>query len=202
MTISSSATTEAVTASRVTLALVNAPAMSAPNAGPPVTWACSSAGRPVEAALRSLATTSLRVSPDRSALTGTTPMAALPSADTCAGAAGMGPPGGAAACMRSRAAWAAATPAGPSAAPSVRLTTTIRGTRSPPGNWRAMASTLAESEPVGTDSGACPAAALAPTTAMKPMPSRTAPSANCHERRPVTAAATRSHTTKQSLSVC
>ena len=85
MAISSSATTDAVTANRVTLASANALAMSAPKAGPPVTWARKSAGSPASAALRNVAISSLRSRPDRSALTGTTPLAALPSVETTVG---------------------------------------------------------------------------------------------------------------------
>ena len=134
MAISSNATTDAVTASKVTLALVNALAMSAPNAGPPVTWARRAVGKPVSAALRSPATASFRVNPDRSVLMGTTPMAALRSVDTSAGAALVASRCPVARRIRSRAAWAAATSAGPSTAPSARSITTISGTRSPPGN--------------------------------------------------------------------
>ena len=82
MAINNSVTTDAVTANRVMLASVNALAMSAPNAGPPVTCTAKSAGKPVPAAVRSAATASFSARPDKSALIGTTPIAALPSADT------------------------------------------------------------------------------------------------------------------------
>ncbi len=64
--ISSSATTAPVTASRVTLAPENELAMSAPNAGPPVTLATTPSGRPARAASRSALTVSESSNPVRS----------------------------------------------------------------------------------------------------------------------------------------
>lgn len=200
MAISSSATTEAVTASRVTLACVNALAMSAPNAGPPVTCTCKSAASPVAAAVRSALTASLRARPDKVVLSGTMPRAALPSCEGVSGCAGAAP-GCAAAWARSRAARAAPRSAGPSTAPSARLTTTISGVRSPPGNCPASAVIRADGECCGSDCGAWPAAAFGPTRAITPTPASTATAASSQERGPVTAAATRSHTTKSSLNI-
>lgn len=157
-----SATTEAVIASRVTLACVNALAMSEPNAGPPVTCTCKSAASPVAAAVRSALTASLRARPDKVVLSGTPPRAALPSCEGVSGCAGAAP-GCAAAWARLRAARAALRSAGLSTAPSARLTTTISGVRSPPGDCPASAATRADGECCGSDCGAWPAAAFGPT---------------------------------------
>ena len=183
------------------LAWVNASAISAPKAGPPVICAVRPTGKPATAAVRSAATPSRSTIPDRSARMGTTAMAAWASADTTAGCGLAAPNGATTACIRSRAALAAFTSAEFSAVPSTRLTTKITGTRSPPGNWRDRASALAESEAVGTDKGAWPAAAFGPINNMKTIPSSAAPNPSCQERRPVTAAANPSHITMTSISV-
>ncbi len=85
VTISSRATTAAVTASSVMLAPENEFAMSAPNAGPPVTSVRRSSGKPSAALCRSALTASPSANPVRSAFIGTTATAAAPSADTWAG---------------------------------------------------------------------------------------------------------------------
>ena len=77
MAISSTATTDAVTISRVTFAPLNEFAMSAPNAGPPVTWAVNVSGNRSAAELRSDSTASLSAKPDRLASRGSIAMAAL-----------------------------------------------------------------------------------------------------------------------------
>ena len=133
--MSSSATTVAVTASSVTLAPAKEFAMSAPNAGPPVTSACSPSGRRSAVWVRRSTTASLSANPDRSADNEETDTAASPSSDTWA----PGP--------------AAATSAGLNGAPSVLVNTMIAGAVSPPGNSARSASTRADSDSAGTATG-------------------------------------------------
>jgi len=138
--------------------------------------------------------------PDSPARMGTTAMAALPSADSRAGCGFGAPKGATTACIRSPAAAAAFRSAEFSAAPSTRLTTTISGTRSPPGNWRDRASALAESERRAPRAAASPAAAFPPIKTMKPIPNKTMTNASCHERRPLRQWPA-FHTTMASISV-
>ena len=161
--MSSSATTAAVTARSVTLAPENESAMSAPNAGPPVTSARSASGRPSSAAARTFSTSSVRAKPDRSASSGTVASAACPSSDTWVGG-----PGGAVAPaadnMRWRACSASCTSFRSSGAPSVRVTTRITGASSPPGNASRAALARADSALSGTGTGDCSAELLPPSS--------------------------------------
>ena len=181
MTISSSATTAAVTARSVKLAPVNEFAISAPNAGPPVTSARSVPGKPSDAATRSDLTASLSANPDRSPRSGTVATAARPSSDTTTG--GAPPSTVAAASMRCRAASAAATSSGVSAAPSVRVTTTIAGTTSPPGNCVLVASARADSEAAGTATGDCSPESPLPIRPNAAPEASTTSTASIHDRR-------------------
>lgn len=128
----------------------NALAISAPNAGPPVTCEVSPGGSPWAAAARKLFTASVSAKPDSPVLTGTVAMAALPSAEVISGVVAPGSAFGAA-CMRSQACSQATRSAEVSADPSARVTTRSIGARSPSGNCRSASAALAESD----DGGSC-----------------------------------------------
>ena len=177
MTISSTATTNAVTANSVMLAPANEFAMSAPNAGPPVTWARSPAGSPSAVASRSSLTASLRANPDSSPLNGTTATAASRSAETWTGR------------VCSSAPRSAGEEGG---APSTRVNTRIAGTVSPPGNCVRRASARADSALAGTDTGDCSPESSPPISAMRATNTAMTTSASTQERRVVTASANRS----------
>ena len=86
--ISSRATTAPVTASRLMLAPAKEFAISAPNAGPPVTLATSESGSPSRAASRRSVTMSESANPLRFGFNPIGAMAASPSAAGISGAAG------------------------------------------------------------------------------------------------------------------
>ncbi len=84
VTMSNTATTDAVTASSTMLALDIALPMSAPNAGPPVSSIARPAGAPAVADRRSASMVSLSADPDVTA-TGIGVTAARPSGETMSG---------------------------------------------------------------------------------------------------------------------
>ncbi len=91
VTISSTATTDAVTANRVMLALLIALVISAMNAGPPVTWTTRSAGVPAVAEWRSAVIALSSANPDRPAAMGIGATAARPSCEITKGGSGAPP---------------------------------------------------------------------------------------------------------------
>ncbi len=191
MTISSSATTAPVTASRVMLAPENALAMSAPKAGPPVTLTTRSLGSPSLAASRSALTMSLSANPDSVESIGTGASAALPSVEGTTGIGG--PPGPATETMRPRAASAAARSPEDRTPPSERVTTRITGAWSPPGKSLSSAAALADSALGGSDTGDLSAEPLSPSAPISPPPISTTSSASTQEKRPVSSPPMRSH---------
>ncbi len=189
MTTSSTATTDAVTTSSVTLALDIALPISAAKAGPPVTSTAMSAGKPAAAEVRSVATASLSADPDVAAR-GIGATAARPSDETISGA----PATPMLDSARCRADSAAARSPVASADPSRRDNTRIAGTRSPPGKDFNSSAALADSADSGSRRGGLSAPELDPARAMNAPAAATINSATAQERRCVTAAAMRSHT--------
>ena len=168
MTISSTATTAAVTASSVMLAPENESAMSAPNAGPPVTSARRSPGNPSAASARTFLISSVSAKPDRSLLSGTTASAAAPSSETCT-------PG--------HLARAASRSTASNGAPSPRVSTTIAGAWSPPGNSARSASTRADSAVSGTGTGDCALESSLPISPIRAPETSTTSTASTHDKR-------------------
>ena len=190
--INSSATTAPVTASRLLLAPANELAISAPNAGPPVTFATSPAGRPSRAASRKPVTVSERAKPLRSGFSATGATAALPSV-----APMIGGPGAAITpvtpAIRSRACWAASSSSGDRSAPSARLITSSTGAASPPGNALITSAARTDSASGGRTTGDCSAEPLCGIRPSRAPPSAATTSANTHDRRLETISPMRSH---------
>jgi hypothetical protein len=88
--------------------------------------------------------------------------------------------------MRSRACATKTKSAGLSGDPSVRVTTRIADTMSPPGNWLDAAATLAESDELGTDTGDWLAELFAPVKTINAADAAMITRARSHERRPAT----------------
>ncbi len=167
VTISSNATTDAVTASSVMLAPENEFAMSAPNAGPPVTSTSSSPGSPSRADWRSALTASFSANPESPASNATVATAARPSSDTTTGCCLIAP-----------------MSAGVSGAPSWRVTTRMAGTRSPPGSCVRSASARADSALAGTGTGDCWLESSLPINAINAPETTSTASATTKDSRP------------------
>jgi hypothetical protein len=191
VTISSTATTAAVTARSVMLASLIALVMSAMKAGPPVTCTVRSVGAPAVAEVRSAVITSRSANPERPAASGTGATAARPSCDAVSGGLALT---AARDSTRRRASSAAPKSAGVSRAPSRRDATRIAGCWSAPGKSFNNVAALADSAEGGSCSGGLSAPEFGPTIAMQTPAPPAIRSAIIQERRCVTAAATRSHT--------
>ena len=181
--MSSTATTRAVAARSRKSAPSNAAAVSAANAGPPVSCALSPSSSPATTTERISATSSRPSPPEMSdASTGTSTRAAAPSSD------GIGPCGGVPTTsdMRSPAPTAAAMSCGPSSAPSSRVTTRTAGTEPESGNSRWISETSAASESSGRVRGASDELSDEANANTAPLTSRTATSITQAEIRPVT----------------
>lgn len=180
------ATTIAVTASRVAFAPENESAISAPNAGPPVTWSCRASGRPVVETVRRRSISSVSANPLSCADTGTPPIAAAPSGEvisrTSLGSADV---------ARATAARAADRSASLSAAPSARETTSTAEAESASGNCASACSICADWLPSGSEFGASPADSFSPTAPITPIAAIASTSSNHHDLRELTVAAYR-----------
>ena len=190
--ISSSATTDPVTASRLTLALANELAISAPKAGPPVTLATSPSGRPSRAASRNAVTVSERANPVRSGFSATGATAALPSVAPMTGGPGASITPVTPA-IRARACCASARSSGDKSVPSARLITSRTGATSPPGKPLISSVARTDSAVGGRMTGDCWAVALCGITPSRVAPSAAMNSARTQDRRLETSPPMRSH---------